>query len=103
MIGDSQDFNKSQSQQAIQGFDVLHQLYRLRHNKNLPNAEAELIMRAFAENSETYEQVTEVRDLSPMRTCLDMLSGLATIISIAFWWRSPPTQLWPLPPAGNCS
>ncbi|KAF7984698.1 hypothetical protein HWV62_12994 [Athelia sp. TMB] len=54
------DFTKALSQQAIQGFDVLHQLYRLRHNKNMPDPEVELIMRAFAENTETYEQVTEL-------------------------------------------
>ena len=45
---------------AIQGFDVLHQLMRLRFSKNISDAEVELIMRTIAENVKTYEQVIEV-------------------------------------------
>ena len=55
-----QDVPKARAAHAIQGFDVLHQFYRLRHTKNIPNAEVELIMRALAENVQSYEQVVEV-------------------------------------------
>ena len=54
------DFAKVRATQAIQGFDVLHQFYRLRYTKNIPNAEVELIMRALADNLQSYEQVVEV-------------------------------------------
>ena len=54
------DFAKVRATQAIQGFDVLHQFYRLRYTKNIPNAEVELIMRALAVNLQSYEQVVEV-------------------------------------------
>lgn len=55
------DFQKSLETDAIQGVDVYHQLSRLRHGKNLPDAEAELMMRTFAENLQSYDQVVEVR------------------------------------------
>lgn len=45
----------------MQGFDVPHQLWRLRHAKRITDGEAELIMRSIAENVQTYDQVTEVR------------------------------------------
>ena len=45
----------------IQGFDLLHQLSRLRYAKAIPDGEAELIFRSIAENLHTYDQVTEVR------------------------------------------
>ena len=44
----------------IQKFDVLHQLYRLRHAKKMSDGEAELIMRTLAANLQTYDQVTQV-------------------------------------------
>ena len=47
---------------AIQGFDVSHQLWRLRHVKQMQDVEVELIMRAMAESVQTYDQVVEVRD-----------------------------------------
>jgi hypothetical protein len=54
------DFQKSLLTDAIQGVDVYHQLSRLRHGKNLPDAEVELMMRTFAENLQSYDQVVEV-------------------------------------------
>lgn len=39
----------------------MHQLSRLRLAKNLPDVEAELIVRTISENIRTYEQVVEVR------------------------------------------
>ena len=46
----------------MQGFDVPHQIWRLRHAKRISDGEAELIMRNIAENVQTYEGVTEVMD-----------------------------------------
>jgi hypothetical protein len=54
------DFKKARAMQAIQGFDVLHQLSRLRHAKNVPDAEVELIMRKIADSVQSYEQVVEL-------------------------------------------
>lgn len=55
------DFQKSLTTDVIQGVDIHHQLSRLRHGKNLPDAEVELMMRTFAENLQSYDQVVEVR------------------------------------------
>lgn len=57
------DFQKSLATDAIQGVDIYHQLSRLRHGKNLPDAEVELMMRTFAENLQNYDQVVEVGTL----------------------------------------
>ncbi|RDB24706.1 Protein mesA [Hypsizygus marmoreus] len=54
------DFAKFQANSAIKGFDVLHQLFRLRHAKNLSDSEVLLIMRTLADNCRTYEQVVEL-------------------------------------------
>jgi len=54
------DFQKSLATDAIQGVDIYHQLSRLRHGKNVPDAEVELMMRTFAENLQNYDQVVEV-------------------------------------------
>ena len=45
---------------AIKGFDVLHQLFRIRNGKNLADSEVLAIMRTLADNIKTYEQVVEV-------------------------------------------
>ena len=45
----------------IQGLDVSHQLWRLRHAKRMPDGEVELIVRTLAESIQSYDQVTEVR------------------------------------------
>jgi len=56
----SKDFQKSLVTDAIHGVDIYHQLSRLRHGKNLADAEVELMMRTFAENLQNYDQVVEV-------------------------------------------
>ena len=48
----------------IQGFDVVHQLWRLRHAKKISDGEAELIMRTIASNLQTYDQVTQVSSVT---------------------------------------
>lgn len=45
---------------SIQGFDIAHQLWRLRYAKKMSDGEAELIMRTIATNLQTYDQVTQV-------------------------------------------
>ncbi|KAF9653529.1 spindle pole body interacting protein [Thelephora ganbajun] len=59
------DFQKSLATDAIQGVDIYHQLSRLRHGKNLPDGEVELMMRTFAENLQNYDQVVEMLTLVP--------------------------------------
>lgn len=59
------DFNKMREASPIQGVDVSHQLWRLRHAKQMPDGEVELIMRTLAENVQTYDQVTELLSLLP--------------------------------------
>lgn len=44
----------------IQGFDLYHQIVRMKTAKNMLDQEVELIMRSLAENVQTYEQVVEV-------------------------------------------
>ncbi|KAF9225807.1 spindle pole body interacting protein [Gyrodon lividus] len=59
------DFQKHQATNAIQGFDLLHQLSRLRLVKNIPDAEVELIVRTIADNVQSYEQVVELLAYMP--------------------------------------
>ncbi|KAF9258849.1 mesa protein [Marasmius fiardii PR-910] len=54
------DFAKSQSTNPVRGFDVLHQLLRLRHAKHMTDSETYLIMKTLEENVRTYEQVVEL-------------------------------------------
>jgi hypothetical protein len=53
-------FKKHRAADAIQGFDLAHQLSRLRLARNLGDSEAELIVRTIAENVRSYEHVVEV-------------------------------------------
>ncbi|KAI0631091.1 spindle pole body interacting protein [Trametes polyzona] len=54
------DWKHALATNPIQGFDLSHQLSRLRFAKNMPDGEAELIFRTIAENLQTYDQVTEL-------------------------------------------
>jgi len=56
----SADFQMSVATKAIQGFDLAHQLWRLRHAKNMSDAEADLVMRTIADSVQTYDQVVEL-------------------------------------------
>ncbi|KAJ7678700.1 stabilization of polarity axis-domain-containing protein [Mycena rosella] len=51
------DFRNAQLMDAIQGFDVAHQLFRLRNAKSMSEAEVLAIMRSLADNVRTYDQV----------------------------------------------
>ncbi|KZT66409.1 spindle pole body interacting protein [Daedalea quercina L-15889] len=62
------DFRKMLATDPIQGFDVLHQLYRLRYAKKMSDGEAELIMRTFGANLRTYDQVTQLLAFMPPHT-----------------------------------
>ncbi|KAI0819413.1 spindle pole body interacting protein [Trametes gibbosa] len=54
------DWKQSLATNPIRGFDLSHQLARLRFAKNMLNGEAELIFRTMVENLQTYDQVTEL-------------------------------------------
>ncbi|KAJ7162232.1 stabilization of polarity axis-domain-containing protein [Mycena filopes] len=54
------DFRNAQLLDAIQGFDVTHQLFRLRHAKTMSDGEVSAIMRTLADNVKTYDQVVEL-------------------------------------------
>ncbi|KAI0301650.1 spindle pole body interacting protein [Multifurca ochricompacta] len=56
-----EDFKRSLATSAIRGFDINHQLWRLRNVKHMPDAEVELIMRTMVNSVQTYNQVVEVR------------------------------------------
>ena len=45
---------------SIQGFDLAHQVWRLRHAKQMSDREVELVLRTIMEHVQTYEQVVEV-------------------------------------------
>ena len=60
VLSGAQDFKNTLATNPIQGFDVAHQLWRLRLAKRMSDGEAELIMRTIADNLQTYDQVTEV-------------------------------------------
>jgi hypothetical protein len=55
-----QDFAKNRAGSAFEGVDVAHQLWRLRHARNMPDVEVELILRTFAEQLTSYTPVVEV-------------------------------------------
>lgn len=50
----------SLTMKPIHGYDLYHQIARLRTARNMSDAEADLIMKAFVETIQTYEQVVEV-------------------------------------------
>jgi hypothetical protein len=54
------DFNKLRATNPMQGVDIAHQLWRLRHSKRMPDTEAMLIYHTIAENAQSYDQITEV-------------------------------------------
>ncbi|KAF8143329.1 mesa protein [Mycena galopus ATCC 62051] len=54
------DFRNAQLVDAIQGFDVGHQLFRMRNARVLSDSEVSAIMRTLAENIKTYDQVVEL-------------------------------------------
>lgn len=60
-----QDFDRSLSTDPIQGFDVLHQIWRFRLAKNMSDSEVDLIMRTLVENVRTYDQVVELLSFLP--------------------------------------
>lgn len=60
------EFQRFQATSAIKGFDLTHQLSRLRFGKNLPDVEVESIMRKIAENVRSYEQVIELLAHTPL-------------------------------------
>ncbi|KAF8906574.1 stabilization of polarity axis-domain-containing protein [Gymnopilus junonius] len=54
------DCAKYHTNSSIKGFDVLHQLFRLRYTKNMSDSEALTIMKSLADGVKTYDQVVEL-------------------------------------------
>lgn len=62
----AQDFKKSISSNPIRGFDVVHQIFRLRHAKKMADLEVSMLMQNLADNVKTYDQVVEVSQSLPI-------------------------------------
>lgn len=60
------DFQVFLATSSIKGFDLAHQLCRLRFGKNVPDVEVELITRKIAENVRSHEQVVELLAHTPL-------------------------------------
>ena len=73
----TQDFNKLRATNPIQGVDIGHQLWKLRHSKRVSDREAVLIYRTLAENIQSYDQVTEVCDMSYVK----FITGLHLVVA----------------------
>jgi hypothetical protein len=56
----TQDWQNLQESNPIQGFDVEHQILRLRNGRNVPDGEVALILKTICENVRSYDQVVEV-------------------------------------------
>ncbi|THU83471.1 spindle pole body interacting protein [Dendrothele bispora CBS 962.96] len=54
------DIGKAHATNPIRGFDVVHQIFRLRHAKKMSDSEVHTIMRTLADEVKTYDQVTEL-------------------------------------------
>ena len=95
----AQDIKHSLATKPIQGFDLLHQLARLRYAKSISDREAEAIFRALAENLYTYDHVTEVRSCCVPRdkTLTTPSSAIAPVLSPAASARPAATELRALP------
>jgi len=59
-----EDFKRSLAVNAIRGFDIHHQLYRLRNVKYMQDAEVELIIRTLVNSVQTYDEVVELLSLT---------------------------------------
>lgn len=76
------DFQADLAYRAIKGFDLHHQLSRLRNAKDMPEVEAELIYCSLGASVKTYEQVVELLAQLPAQ-----LGGL-TPIALGLFHRS---------------
>jgi hypothetical protein len=100
-----QDFKRVRATSAIRGFDIHHQLWRLRNVKHLQDAEVELIMRTLVNAVQTYDQVVEVRcccasfDLVRNSSLDPWTAAPLTDPSVHRW--SPPPELRAVSPAGS--
>lgn len=74
-----QDVARQQASSSIKSIDVLHQVLRLKSSKNISDSEVYLILRTLADNTKTYEQVTEVIRL-PNRSSHDLTAQLLSYL-----------------------
>ncbi|EIW66750.1 hypothetical protein TREMEDRAFT_45583 [Tremella mesenterica DSM 1558] len=73
------DWQRSLERRAIQGFDVQHQISKLRYAKKMSDAEADDIFLTFAQTVRTYDQVVELLTYLPLH-----LGGLIPIANGLF-------------------
>jgi len=60
-----EDFKRGLTTSAFRGFDLTHQLWRLRNVKHMQDAEVELILRTLVDAVRTYDQVVELLSQTP--------------------------------------
>lgn len=109
------DFQNAIATKPIQGFDLTHQLVRLKTVKNLPDAEVDLIMRTLVENVQTYDQVVEVCKVLSLThlnfawmilktfhqyiiLLLYLSSPLVAFSTASVSWRASSDYFWIVPP-----
>lgn len=55
-----QTFDKQKRDSPVQGFDLAHQIARLRHGRKLSDSECLLIVKSLSEQAQTDEQIISV-------------------------------------------
>jgi len=78
------DLKMSTHRRSRQGFDLVHQIWRLRHAKQMSNNEIELIMRTLVEHIQTYDQIVEFLAHFPTHT-----GGLVPLALALFHHHEP--------------
>lgn len=88
----------------MQGVDVAHQLWKLRHSKRISDREAAMIYRTLAENIQTYDQVTEVCGVCiALRALRSLIHHTALVITASSPPRPASSELRTVPSAGGSS
>jgi hypothetical protein len=89
---------------ALQEFDLAHQLWRLRHGRNLPDVEVELILRTIADNIRSYDTAVEVcSSHSPISSSLIFIPTAAAVILTSTYGRHTSAQLRAVSSARTCA
>lgn len=97
-----QDYAKYQANNSIKGFDILHQLFRLRYNKNMLDSEALAIMRSLADGVKTYDQVVEVGPNAIVLLASESFANAASCIASP-WRRVDVSRILPVSSKGSHS
>jgi len=90
-----------QESNPIQGFDLEHQILRLRNGRNVSDGEVALILKTICENVRSYDQVVEVRAKVARFRFLTLCPAIGTLSTSAWWitaigyWSFSPARLYP--------